>query len=294
MIKHRRRLTAGFTLIELLVVIAIIAILAAILFPVFAQAREKARATACLSNLKQLGLAVLQYNEDYDENFPITATEREAPKSAGNVKAGNNCNIPVSDGGSTTAALYSIREILQPYVKNDGVFQCPSQTKPWKTPSASNGWWFSDYGFNINEGYFDTAATSGLYDQGCVPAAAFYLAGGNPDMSDFGYNASTPLAKFASPASFLFAADTVRSDGTSSRGSLVPQAPYNYAPGNPFVGPDGVTPVLTGLAAQATVVARHQGGFNALYLDGHAKWRKPEQTWRSFTDNDWRRDPSTS
>ncbi len=61
----------GFTLIELLVVIAIIAILAAILFPVFAQAREKARQTTCASNEKQMGLAILQYQQDYDEMFPM-------------------------------------------------------------------------------------------------------------------------------------------------------------------------------------------------------------------------------
>ena len=61
----------GFTLIELLVVIAIIAILAAILFPVFAQAREKARAISCMSNLKQTGLGTLMYVQDYDDNFPI-------------------------------------------------------------------------------------------------------------------------------------------------------------------------------------------------------------------------------
>src|SRR5438132_3273033 len=66
---------AGFTLIELLVVIAIIAILAAILFPVFAQARDKARQTACLSNLKQLSLGVLMYAQDYDEVLPGNAYE---------------------------------------------------------------------------------------------------------------------------------------------------------------------------------------------------------------------------
>jgi prepilin-type N-terminal cleavage/methylation domain-containing protein len=65
------RCQKGFTLIELLVVIAIIAILAAILFPVFAQAREKARATACLSNMKQAGLALQMYAQDYDETMPL-------------------------------------------------------------------------------------------------------------------------------------------------------------------------------------------------------------------------------
>ncbi len=65
------RSRAGFTLIELLVVIAIIAVLAAILFPVFAQAREKARQTACLSNLKQMGTAVMMYSLDYDETLPL-------------------------------------------------------------------------------------------------------------------------------------------------------------------------------------------------------------------------------
>src|SRR5579862_4936325 len=67
---HFRKISHGFTLIELLVVIAIIAILAAILFPVFAQAREKARAITCVSNVKQIGLATLMYVQDYDETFP--------------------------------------------------------------------------------------------------------------------------------------------------------------------------------------------------------------------------------
>ncbi|WP_395141887.1 type II secretion system protein [Armatimonas sp.] len=67
----KRHVQKGFTLIELLVVIAIIAILAAILFPVFAQARDKARATACLSNTKQLSLGVMMYAQDYDETLPV-------------------------------------------------------------------------------------------------------------------------------------------------------------------------------------------------------------------------------
>ena len=91
----------GFTLIELLVVIAIIAILAAILFPVFAKVREKARQTACLSNEKQIGLGLLQYVEDYDENYAIGST---------------------SDRGAGWAG-----EIL-PYVKEPRVFTCPSDS----------------------------------------------------------------------------------------------------------------------------------------------------------------------
>jgi prepilin-type N-terminal cleavage/methylation domain-containing protein/prepilin-type processing-associated H-X9-DG protein len=108
----------GFTLIELLVVIAIIAILAAILFPVFAKVREKARQTTCLSNEKQIGLAVLQYNQDFDETYPlIYAKEKIFPGDPGFAGAD---------------------EILNPYIKNGtggsdgngdmvgGVWACPS------------------------------------------------------------------------------------------------------------------------------------------------------------------------
>lgn len=94
----------GFTLIELLVVIAIIAILAAILFPVFAKAREKARQTSCLSNMKLLGLAMMQYAQDYDERLPVR---------------GANCAAASRWGG------LPIQHVL-PYVKNTQVYQCPS------------------------------------------------------------------------------------------------------------------------------------------------------------------------
>lgn len=96
---------AGFTLIELLVVIAIIAILAAILFPVFAQARAKARQTQCLSNERQLGLGIMQYTQDYDERYPRSNTPA-------------NCN--------------NWGQQIYPYVKATGVYQCPDN------PEASN------------------------------------------------------------------------------------------------------------------------------------------------------------
>jgi prepilin-type N-terminal cleavage/methylation domain-containing protein/prepilin-type processing-associated H-X9-DG protein len=98
----------GFTLIELLVVIAIIAILAAILFPVFARAREKARQASCLSNLKQMALASLMYNSDYDQKFmPLCY---------------NNPNICWSD-----ITLYN-KGLIYPYLKNDQILYCPSQS----------------------------------------------------------------------------------------------------------------------------------------------------------------------
>src|SRR5438034_9888832 len=95
----RRGRPRGFTLIELLVVIVIIAILAAILFPVFAQTREKARQTSCASNCKQIGLAIMQYTQDYDEVFPMAVR---------------------NDWTSSWPVL------VQPYVKNSALFRCPS------------------------------------------------------------------------------------------------------------------------------------------------------------------------
>jgi prepilin-type N-terminal cleavage/methylation domain-containing protein len=95
------KMRKGFTLIELLVMIAIIAILAAILFPVFAKARERAQVTACLNNMKQLGLGLQMYLGDYDGSFPVL----------------RRVNVP---------APYTWRESLYPYVKSVGVMSCPS------------------------------------------------------------------------------------------------------------------------------------------------------------------------
>ncbi len=109
----KRSYRTGFNLIELLVVIAIIAILAAILFPVFAQARDKARQATCLSNAKQLAMGVMMYAQDYDEVVPAAYSEWTAPLYSSPV--GNFKNYP---------SYWYV--VIQPYVKNTRVVKCPS------------------------------------------------------------------------------------------------------------------------------------------------------------------------
>lgn len=116
------RRKAGFTLIELLVVIAIIAILAAILFPVFAQAREKARQASCLSNMKQIGIGYAMYIQDYDETLIATLIS----------------NPTINPPGGWILAPYD--EQIQPYVKNYDVFACPSDSVPRPTLGAGEAW----------------------------------------------------------------------------------------------------------------------------------------------------------
>ena len=106
----------GFTLIELLVVIAIIAILAAILFPVFAKAREKARQASCLSNMKQICLAFMQYSQDYDELMPNTGW------------AGSE--VAIWPDGTASSNPWQMK--IYPYIKNVQVFNCPSASMRWK------------------------------------------------------------------------------------------------------------------------------------------------------------------
>ena len=239
----------AFTLIELLVVIAIIAILAAILFPVFAQAREKARSTACLSNTKQIGTAFAMYLQDYDEGFMATVTERQAPAG-------------VADTADARAP-YSYRMIIQPYVKSQQVFKCPS-ARPWD-PVGPGNWYPTDYGAHLNEAHVAPASNN---------HADNYSGKTAPDLTDFGFNEATPLASITFPSQFIVIADAARADNTSSRGGLYPQ-PWEF-----------------NVDSQSRFVARHQGGGNVAYSDGHSKWQRPEQTYKTHENNFWRRNPT--
>lgn len=237
----------GFTLIELLVIIAIIAILAAILFPVFAQARSKARQTACLSNVRQLGTAYAMYLQDHDETFPPHVTERTAPSGTPDTEAAR--------------APFSYKTKLEPYIKNKQIFKCPD-APAWPEPSAGR-WFTTDYGNNHNEANLTNASQR-----------QFYVT--NPD---FGFNETTTLASLAYPARFILLGDAGRAAGLPSRGGLYPQ---------PWAFDDKHLPESQ---QQARFLARHQNGGNIIYADSHAKWVRPEQTWRTALNNDWRRNP---
>ncbi len=124
------RRKSGFTLIELLVVIAIIAILAAILFPVFARARENARRASCQSNLKQIALGVFQYKQDYDEKLPVVTIPYNDPP-----------NVYGRDS-------YGWADAMQPYLKSTQIYQCPSEPTAPGSSYLGNG--YTDYWINAS------------------------------------------------------------------------------------------------------------------------------------------------
>jgi prepilin-type N-terminal cleavage/methylation domain-containing protein/prepilin-type processing-associated H-X9-DG protein len=248
-----RNKNRGFTLIELLVVIAIIAILAAILFPVFSRAREQARKTACLSNGKQLALALAMYSQDWDETLPVWYTP---------------CH-----GFRIGPLMWT--EQLYPYIKNWQVFQCPSAITG---NGAGDEWNACCYPGNAGRPQNDMrhCVTNGCnygYNEGIM---------GNGTVEPFGYEKRGPwssgctqgsarLSRQVAPSETVVIADCGCTflcpwDIDPQTGIALRIALSNLrCRGDPFPYP--------ALESEA----RHTGGAVLVFADGHAKWFKNEQ-----------------
>ena len=255
----QRKHSQAFTLIELLVVIAIIAILAAILFPVFQKVRENARRTSCLSNEKQLGLAFTQYTQDYDERYPS------------GVIAGTGVGLR-SYGQGWGGQIYT-------YVKSAGVYKCPDDP----TAAQANGGYPASpvsYAFNAN-------ATSSALSQFNAPASSVLLCEtfGAPvrvDQTDEGLYSNTTYD--LSPAT-----DGLPDPTSANGGVLCDQIACGARAGGTGgydlmlatgVMPAGQTGTLgAGTYSTSTYlnggVGVHTGGSNFLMADGHAKFLQP-------------------
>lgn len=251
---------SGFTLIELLVVIAIIAILAAILFPVFAQARAKARQTSCLSNVRNLNTAIAMYTQDYDESFPFWSWGQS-----------------YSGAGGATATPNHFESLwvnaIYPYVKNGQVYACPSDVGTL-TPASTNLFWWNTgdlAAHGVNPVLINQKLSYGMSE----PLHQGSLNGGS---------GSTSLASLNKPAETFVIADmiTVLSAGPYGNG----QYPDPNNPADPqhnciirriaYANQNDGT--WSGDCATAKPVwdggARHTAGGNIGYGDGHAKFAK--------------------
>jgi prepilin-type N-terminal cleavage/methylation domain len=250
--RRKVRTTSAFTLIELLVVIAIIAILAAILFPVFAQARAKARQAACLSNLKQLGTGCMMYLQDYDEAFP----QRKSGTGATTV------SYPLPDGRIFQGYVAWPLQ-LYPYVKNIDVFSCPNDPNPRQgysdngtvNPYAPGG----GYGKPVPMSYTQNAH---LYDQlNAIPMneirfpATTYWIGDGHTAGVYGFQAYEDTTVPQDQRIFRPGLFNRLRIGNDCPG-LVPNN------GQPYLAPD----------ANIDACMRHNGGANVVFTDGHAKW----------------------
>ncbi len=184
----------GFTLIELLVVIAIIAILAAILFPVFARAREKARQTSCLSNVKQISLGIVMYTQDYDEKMVPNAVSVFSYLSPD----GTPINI-----SPPSAMLWMY--MIYPYVRNVQIFTCPSYTNGWSatTYDGSCGYGKNTYLGSVSLAEIDQpASTISLVD--CTYYLADWDVVPDPEGSTGSDNAAQPRDGHNEGANFGF------------------------------------------------------------------------------------------
>jgi len=247
---RRRFDRSGFTLIELLVVIAIIAILAAILFPVFAQARDKARGAACLSNLKQIGMGAVMYAQDYDENFP--GYWQWSPCAIW-----SNGQFILPNGSPSMAEAEKVCQVC-PYVKNAQVFRDPSRST------------ICSYGYAYPTMSGGSSPVPGM-------ANAWPL---GPNLASFSHPADTVMMTesgvFAPdpPCNALTMAGINSLCGSYPNGTtLVPPGSKDAPPG--YTYPYVYKPLTNAKSAPWPV---HAGMATFAFVDGHAKTMKVEAT----------------
>jgi len=266
-----RRSRYGFTLIELLVVIAIIAILAAILMPVFAQARESARKASCQSNLKQIGTAVRMYVDDYDGVF---------------------IGAYYYPGGWGTCPHWTWTDVVQPYVKNRQVFDCPSSPRDNRTLYCNDGRYAClgagtpgttanplRLGYTYNEGWMDGAYRG----RPNTPTGCDRYHGVVADDCSGTAELGAHDAAIEDPAGTIAVTDgQATPNPTSTAQCRHPVTVFKIAQSDSTPRDQDYGP-----ANSARVPLRHNGGFNALFCDGHVKTLKRSNfgMWTRYADD---------
>lgn len=272
---HSRR-ERGFTLIELLIVVAIIAIIAAVLFPVFGRARENARRSACSSNLKQIGLGLMQYVQDYDEKMPFTYAPNAFNFANPALAAGPSAIDPAG------SAKFNFLEAIYPYVGSRQVYVCPSATTDPTSATPSMG----------NE-YIPTTLSNTSYLGNAVVIPNLIMPTGAATNRPMRHIATIPQpAQIIWIQEWWFRSNAARCMPRYGTGAGA--AKYNiwheYNAGTPRYG--------DGIAEDEGMTNRHFGGGNLLFCDGHVKWTKakslrsgdfgltPDQRWTATNGTD--------
>lgn len=245
--KYMQRTQRGFTLIELLVVIAIIALLAAILFPVFGRARENARRSTCQSNLKQIGLAFTQYSQDYDETYPI-----------------NTYNEPNISSWDVSISPYLGTKVQAGAGKGTGILQCPSDTtkrtfsdQSFRSYSMAGA---QTYGNFVNPVYLGLGSFGDL-----VPGASGLFFRG------------VPLSKVQAPTTSLLVAERPTSRNAFGGGEgWLAEGPGDK--NNQTLFATGQMGDKNNPSPDDPKAPIHFEGWNYLFFDGHVKWLKPQAT----------------